>query len=158
MNRLTRNRLRPMAGGSFIPVPPNRYTRHGLLLMAVSAFACTLMLIEPLAECRAQSTPARSLLALSKAGHTLAIVDPGTLKVVARVPVGSDPHEVIASADGKTAYISIYGGGGLHELNLIDLVAQKPLRNVDTRPLLGPHGLVFVNGKAWFTAEGSKAV
>ena len=99
-----------------------------------------------------------SLLALSKKDHTLAIVDPATLKVVARIPVGSDPHEVIASSDGKTAYVTIYGGGTLHELNVIDLVAQKPLPNVDTRPLFGPHGIVFVNGKVWFSAEGSKAV
>jgi YVTN family beta-propeller protein len=107
---------------------------------------------------RVQSQPQRTLLALSKTDHTLAVVDPATLKVVARIPVGEDPHEVIASSDGKTAYVSIYGGGSLHELNLVDLVAQKPLRNIDTRPLLGPHGLTFVYGKAWFTAEGSKAV
>jgi DNA-binding beta-propeller fold protein YncE len=88
----------------------------------------------------------------------LAILDPLTLKIVARIPVGEDPHEVIASSDGKTAYVTIYGGGSLHELNVIDLVAQKPLVNVDTRPLFGPHGLTFANGKAWFTAEGSKAV
>lgn len=99
-----------------------------------------------------------TLLALSKADHTLAIVDPGSLKVLSRIPVGSDPHEVVASSDGKTAYVSIYGGGSLHELNIIDLVSQKPLTNVDTRPLFGPHGLVFVNGKLWFSAEGSKAV
>jgi DNA-binding beta-propeller fold protein YncE len=109
-------------------------------------------------NCHAQIQPRQWLLALSKAEHTLAIVDPVTLKVVARIPVGEDPHEVIASTDGKTAYVSIYGGGSLHELNIIDLVAQKPLTNVDTRPLYGPHGLVFVNGKAWFTAEGSKSV
>ena len=75
-----------------------------------------------------------------------------------KVPVGSDPHEVIASVDGKTAYVSIYGGGSFHELNVIDLVAMKPLRNIDTRPLFGPHGLTFVDGKVWFTVEGSKAV
>jgi YVTN family beta-propeller protein len=109
-------------------------------------------------ECNAQPGPARSLLALSKANHTLAIVDPATLKVTARVPVGSDPHEVVASSDGKTAYVCIYGGGSLHEINVIDLVAQKPLRNIDTRPLFGPHDITFVNGKAWFTAEGSKAI
>ncbi|MEJ7685307.1 MAG: cytochrome D1 domain-containing protein [Segetibacter sp.] len=108
--------------------------------------------------CNAQSTPNRSLLALSKANHTLAIVDPGTLKVIARIPVGEDPHEVVASSDGRTAYVCIYGGGSLHELNVIDLVAQKPLPNVDTRPLFGPHDITFVNGKAWFTAEGSKSV
>jgi len=109
-------------------------------------------------KCQAQSTSRNSILALSKADHTLAIVDPVTLNVVARVPVGSDPHEVIASADGKTAYVSIYGGGSLHELNVIDLVAKKPLMNIDTRPLFGPHGLMFANGKVWFSAEGSKAV
>lgn len=59
----------------------------------------------------AQSPPARSLLALSKRNHTLAIVDPNTLQVIARAPVGPDPHEVIASSDGETAYVSIYGGG-----------------------------------------------
>jgi len=47
----------------------------------------------------AQATPARSLLALSKNDHVLCIIDPVTLKEVARVPVGSDPHEVVASAD-----------------------------------------------------------
>jgi YVTN family beta-propeller protein len=56
------------------------------------------------------------------------------------------------------AYVSIYGGGSLHELNVVDLVAQKPITNIDTRPLFGPHGLTFVNGKAWFSAEGSKSV
>src|SRR5437867_13015182 len=98
----------------------------------------------------AQSTPRESLLILSKSDHTLAIVDPVTLKVITRIPVGNDPHEVIASADGKTAYVTIYGGGSFHELNVIDLVEQKPLTNVDTRPLFGPHGIVFVNGKVWF--------
>ena len=115
-------------------------------------------IIYSVTECNAQSTPKQTLLALSKTDHTLAIVDAASLNVIARVPVGEDPHEVIASSDGKTAYVSIYGGGSLHELNVIDLVAQKPLTNVDTRPLFGPHGLTFVNGKAWFTAEGSKCV
>jgi YVTN family beta-propeller protein len=110
------------------------------------------------ARCKAQSTPQRSLLALSKSDHTLSIIDPVTLKVIASVPVGSDPHEVIASADGKTAYVSIYGGGGLHELSVVDLVAQKALPALDTRPLMGPHGLTFAAGKVWFSAEGAKAV
>src|SRR6478736_85474 len=110
------------------------------------------------AKSNAQSTPKQALLALSKANHTLAIVDPATLKIIAKILVGEDPHEVVASSDGKTAYVCIYGGGSLHELNVIDLIAQKPLLNVDTRPLFGPHDISFVNGKAWFTAEGSKSV
>jgi YVTN family beta-propeller protein len=131
-------------------------TNH--LIKACTFILAVLLLPYSAIRCAAQSTPARSLLALSKADHILAIIDPATLKVVARVPVGSDPHEVIASSDGKTAYVSIYGGGSLHELNVIDLVAQKPLANIDTRPLMGPHGLTFVGGKVWFSAEGAKAV
>jgi DNA-binding beta-propeller fold protein YncE len=114
--------------------------------------------VYPAVECTAQSTPQKSLLALSKADHILAIIDPVTLKILARVPVGQDPHEVIASSDGKKAYVTIYGGGSLHELNIIDLVAQKALPSFDTKPLMGPHGLTFADGKVWFSAEGSKAV
>lgn len=117
-----------------------------------------IILVSVATECAAQSTPSRSLLALSKNDHILAIIDPITLKVIARVPVGSDPHEVIASTDGKTAYVTIYGGGSLHELNVIDLVGQKALPTLDTRPLMGPHGITFVDGKVWFTAEGTKTI
>ncbi len=112
------------------------------------------------ASCAAQTTPTpqRALLALSKTDHTLAIVDPASLNVIARLPVGSDPHEVIASADGTKAYVTIYGGGSLHELDILDLVAQKALPAFDTKPLMGPHGVDYSGGKVWFTAEGSKAV
>jgi len=106
----------------------------------------------------AQTTPKRALLALSKQNHTLAIIDAATLQVVGRAPVGPDPHEVIASSDGRTAYVSIYGGGRYHALSVIDLVAQKALPDVDTGALNGPHGLAFSGGKVWFTAEGAKAI
>src|SRR6267142_1517523 len=93
-----------------------------------------------------QSTPRESLLVLSKHDHTLAVVDPATLKVVAKMPVGDDPHEVIATADGKTAYVSNYGGGGagaLHTLAVIDLVNQKALAPIDLGALRGPYGPDF---------------
>ncbi|MBV8436888.1 MAG: YncE family protein [Silvibacterium sp.] len=106
----------------------------------------------------AQATPQQSLLALSKHDHTLSIVDLVTLQVIARAPVGPDPHEVIASSDGRTAYVSIYGGGRYHALSVIDLIGQKALPDIDTGALNGPHGLVFVGGKLWFTAEGAKVV
>ena len=127
-------------------------------LSKLAAIIFLLILIYPATQCAAQSTPPRSLLALSKGDHVLAIIDPVTLKVIAQVPVGSDPHEVVASADGKTAYVTIYGGGGLHELDVIDLVTQKPLPAIDTRPMMGPHGITFVDGKVWFTVEGTKTV
>lgn len=109
-------------------------------------------------DCAAQATPPRVLLAISKVDHTLALVDPATLKVMARLPVGPDPHEVIASPDGQRAYVSNPGYGSFHEVNVLDLPGQKALPSIDTTPLLGPHGLAYVQDKLWFTAQGSKAV
>lgn len=107
---------------------------------------------------QAQVTPNPALLVLSKQDHTLAIVDPATLKVVARAPVGEDPHEVIASTDGRTAYVSNYGFGRYHTLAVIDLIHQKALASIDLGALRGPHGLAFVDGRLWFTAEAAKAI
>jgi len=107
---------------------------------------------------RPESTPREALLVLSKGDHTLAIVDPVSLKVVAKAPVGEDPHEVIASRDGKTAYVSNYGFGTYNTLTVIDLIGQKRVRAIDLGPLRGPHGLMFVGGKTWFTAEAAKAI
>lgn len=88
----------------------------------------------------------------------MAIIDPIALKIIVKIPVGQDPHEIIASTDGKTAYVTNTGGGRAHEINVIDLVGQQPMPNIDTKSFLGPHGIVFVGGKAWFSAEGAKAV
>lgn len=106
----------------------------------------------------AKETPADALLVLAKADGILAIVDPASLQVIARVPVGHDPHEVIASADGKFAYASNYGGGAYNTLAAVDLVAQSPLPPIDLGALAGPHGLTFVGGRVWFTAEAAKAI
>jgi YVTN family beta-propeller protein len=99
-----------------------------------------------------------TLLVLSKGDHTLAVVDPSNLKVIAKAPVGEDPHEVIASTDGKLAYVSNYGGGRYNTLAVIDLIAQTALQSIDLGPLRGPHGLAFLGGKVWFTAEAAKAI
>src|ERR1700761_7885090 len=105
-----------------------------------------------------QTTPSPSLLVLSKRDHTLSIVNPSTLQVVARMPVGEDPHEVIASTDGTTAYVSNYGSGAYNTLAVVDLVDRKALPSIDLGPLRGPHGLTFVGGKTWFKAEAAKAI
>ena len=126
------------------------FSRAGILAFCVVSFAAAAL---------AQSTtPKTSLLVLSKHDHTLAIVDPASLRAVARVPVGDDPHEVIASADGHTAYVSNYGFGAFHTLAVVDLEAQHEEPLIDLGALRGPHGLAFQQGKVWFTAEAAKAI
>ena len=106
----------------------------------------------------AQITPSPALLILAKKDQDLLIADPASLKVLARLPAGPDPHEVIASPDGRTAYISNYGFGAYNTLTVVDLAARKVLPLIDLGPLRGPHGLAFAGGKVWFTAETAKAI
>ena len=103
---------------------------------------------------------ADELLVLEKDSHTLDIVDPVKLSVVARFPSGPDPHEVIAAADGSRAYISNYGGEGssLNYLSRVDLVQRKALPPLDLGAFHSPHGLDFADGKLYFTAESSKLI
>jgi YVTN family beta-propeller protein len=125
-------------------------------MRSVSAFALAFGLSVVLG---AQGTPSNgTLLVLAKSDLTLSVVDPSTMKVLGQVPSGPDPHEVIASADGRTAYISNYGGGSLNTITVVDLVERKALPPINLGALRGPHGLTFVDGKLWFTAEGAKVV
>jgi len=101
-----------------------------------------------------------ALLVLNKADNTLAIVDPAALKVLARVPVGEGPHEVVASADGRTAYVGNYGTQQVvgSSLSIIDIAARKETKRVDLGALRRPHGMVEAGGKIYFTAEANRAV
>lgn len=110
------------------------------------------------ASLAAEGTPSPALLVLSKRDLTLSIVEPATLKVIARMPSGPDPHEVVASSDGKFAYISNYGFGAYNTITVVDLIAQKTLKAVDLGALHGPHGLFYAGGKVYFTAEANKVI
>jgi YVTN family beta-propeller protein len=107
-----------------------------------------------------ETSPSTSLLVLAKSDRTVSIVDPATLKVLARMPSGPDPHEVIADTDGKLAYISNYGGpgGAYHTISVVDLREHKALAPIGLGVLRGAHGLAFVGGKLWFTAETNKVI
>lgn len=105
-------------------------------------------------------TPSPALLVLEKEDRYLAIVDPISLRIVSRISAGEDPHEIAVTDDGTVAYISNYGAFSTpqHTLSVIDLVAQKTLPAVNLGGLRAPHGLAWVTGRVYFTAEGSKAI
>jgi YVTN family beta-propeller protein len=100
------------------------------------------------------------LVALNKNEATMAIIDPNTMNVLGKVPTGDGPHEVVLSADGKTAFVANYGAQTPgSSLSVIDLETQKELRRVDLTPLLRPHGLVMgKDNKIYFTAEVNRVV
>jgi YVTN family beta-propeller protein len=98
------------------------------------------------------------LLVANRGGSTITVIDPATMTVVGTAPVGADPHEIAVSADGRLAYVSNYGGSNGTTLSVIDIATRKKVKDVSIAPLVGPHGIVFAQGKVWFTAERSGAV
>lgn len=101
-----------------------------------------------------------SLLVLNKSENTLAIIDPATLKVLARVPTGEAPHELTASADGRFAFVCNYGTAERpgNTISVIDIALRKEVKRVDLGALLRPHGVTESGGRIYFTIEGSRAV
>ena len=108
----------------------------------------------------ATAQTASLLLVLEKGDKSLAIVDLAKQQVLARVPAGEDPHEVVVSDDGKFAYISNYGAfaNPQHTISVVDIQTHKALPAVDLGTLRAPHGLDIAGGKVYFTAEGSKCI
>ena len=129
-------------------------------LLAATAHAARASQQTSSGQAESQPASAATLLVLNKVENTLAIVDPATLKVLARIPVGVGPHEVITSADGRLAYVANYGTQQVlgNSISVIDLAARKELKRVELGPLFRPHGIVEVGGKIYFTAEVNRAV
>ena len=100
------------------------------------------------------------LLVANKGDQSLGIIDPASGRQLATVAEGGTTgHEVIASPDGRFAYVPIYGNSGVGKpgtdgsnLVVIDIAARKVVGNVAFEkgvrphcPLIGPRdGLLYV--------------
>src|SRR6266851_9946401 len=100
------------------------------------------------------------LLVANKGARTVSVIDPSSGRELAVVAEGGETgHELVASPDGRTAYVPIYGNSGVgkpgtdgRNIVVIDIAARKIVGNVDfgrgVRPhcaVLGPKdGLLYV--------------
>ncbi len=99
------------------------------------------------------------LLVANKGDHTLGIIDPVAGHQVATVEEsGITGHEVIASPDGRTAYVPIYGDSGVGRpgsdgktMDVIDIALRKRVATIDFGraerphcPMFGPDGRLYV--------------
>lgn len=91
------------------------------------------------------------LLVDNKGDKTLGIVDPDSCQQVAVVAEdGETGHEVVASPDGKRAFVPIYGNSGVGHpgtdgqlIRVIDLEARKIVGTVDFGKGVRPHCAVM---------------
>jgi YVTN family beta-propeller protein len=113
--------------------------------------------------------PAQSrLLVAEKGNESLAIVDPADGRVLASVPEGGiTGHEVIASPDGKLAFVPIYGNSGVGSpgtdganIAVIDIASNKVVGNIAFPHGVRPHCAMIgpKDGLLYVTTEIDKTV
>jgi YVTN family beta-propeller protein len=108
------------------------------------------------------------LLVANKGDQTLGLIDPVTGKQVAVVAEGGvTGHEVIASPDGKTAYVPIYGNSGVGKagtdgthLVVVDLASRSVTGQLDFGKGVRPHCPMFgpKDGLLYVTTELENAI
>src|SRR4051795_7242094 len=116
------------------------------------------------------TTPTKDglLLVANKGEQSLSIIDGGSGEQIAVVPEGGTTgHEVIASPDGRFAYVPIYGNSGVgrpgtdgSNLVVIDVASRKVVGNVDFGRGVRPHDPVFgpKDGLLYVTTELDKTI
>jgi YVTN family beta-propeller protein len=87
-----------------------------------------------------------TLIVTNKAPSTATIIDVGTGRVLATLPTGNNPHEVVLSADGRTAVITDYGTGAAPTLTVIDVPGKRVARTISLGQYTRPHGIVYLPG------------
>jgi YVTN family beta-propeller protein len=115
------------------------------------------------------SSPSDGLLLVANKGdRTLGIIDPDVARQIATVAEGGvTGHEVAASADGKRAFVPIYGDSGVGRpgtdgstLAVIDLSGRKVIHTIDFGHGVRPHCAVLgpKDGLLYVTTELDKSV
>jgi DNA-binding beta-propeller fold protein YncE len=114
------------------------------------------------------SAPKGMLLAANKGDNSLGLIDVSAGKQISEVAEGGvTGHEVIASRDGKLAYVPIYGNSGVgmpgtdgSNMVVIDLASHKVVGNVDFGKGVRPHCPLFgpKNGLLYVSTELEKTI
>lgn len=137
--------------------------------MLVLRVLLIVLLVAGLAD-SSSSIPAPSGLVLvaNKGEHTLGLIDPAAGRQIATVPEsGVTGHEVIASSDGKLAFVPIYGNSGVgmpgtdgRTLDVIDLGARRIMHTIDFGHGVRPHCPIVgpKNGMLYVTTELDNSV
>lgn len=102
---------------------------------------------------------AETLLVVRKTDNALDFVDPGSGLHLASVALGSAPHEVSVSPDGRRAAVTNYGTRERpgSTLSIVDLVEPREIRRIELAPHTRPHGVHwFAAQRIAVTSEGSR--
>jgi YVTN family beta-propeller protein len=129
----------------------------------------SMTLLSPHSGARSKDSSHMSMLIVANKGDSsLGIVDPAAGRQLATVPEGGvTGHEVIASPDGKLAYVPIYGNSGVgkpgtdgQKMVVIDLAGRRVVGDLDFGHGVRPHCPKFgpKDGLLYVTTELDKTV
>src|SRR5437899_12059192 len=130
-------------------------------------FAFMMFLTSGVLRVAKPAPPADGLLVVAnQKEHTLLMFDPDNRRELAKIVVGVNGHEVMASKDGRFAYVPIYGKYGVGRpgtdgstVDVIDLRERKLAATIDLGKPLRPHRAEFgADGLLYVTAELANAV
>ena len=117
----------------------------------------TVLLISPLMSAAQIPDDLRgTLIVLNKSGHDASFIDLGSGEIIATLPTGRGPHELLVTDDGKWAIGTDYAGG--NSLTVFDIENLQVARTIDLSDYPRPHGLLFLPGQqeVIVTSEGSR--
>jgi len=108
------------------------------------------------------------LLVTNKGDRTMSVVDPNTLTQIATVDEeGVTGHELCTSADGKLAFVPIFGNSGVGKpgtdgtlIRVIDIASRKIINTIDYGKGVRPHHPVRCpkTGTIYVTTENENAI
>lgn len=87
-----------------------------------------------------------TLVVTNKSPSTATIIDVALGRVLATLPTGQGPHEIVLSSDGSTAVVTDYSGQPGRTLTVIDIPGKRVVRTIDLGQYARPHGIVFLPG------------
>ncbi len=107
-----------------------------------------------------------NLIVTAKTAHKVHFLDAATLTLSKTIDMPGSTHELALSADGRTAYGSVYGDGIFikrvnpdRRIVVIDLPSQSLTRVIDLGETYAPHGVMMDQaGAVWCSGELGNAV
>ena len=97
-----------------------------------------------LAHATGGNARADSVIVLNSAGNTVSLIDPRTYKETARLPIGKQPHHMMATPDDDALLV---GSTSSNELYFVD---RKTGAITTKMPMQDPYQLGFSPDRKWF--------
>jgi YVTN family beta-propeller protein len=102
-----------------------------------------------------------TLVVTNKTPSTATILDVASGRVLATLPTGNGPHEVVITRDGSIAVVTDYGSQAPgSSLTVIDVPGKRIARTITLGEYRRPHGIAFLPGDTLVavTSETNRAV